>query len=159
MESTWKPPASCKSLLPSRCSAPKFGRCWISASIKHSAFSQLNILFCVRFQSVGNCASNSKPISVHLFISVISGKVLWWRLRYSLVTECGRLITECFQDLFRRTVVAEGLADVDEMIHVARPEHKRSSKLQGIFAQLVLAVAAGFGPFACRDVIAAQQVQ
>jgi hypothetical protein len=48
---------------------------------------------------------------------------------------------------------------VDQIVHIARPKDKTSAKLQRVFAQLMLAMAAGLGAFARQRVVFAKQVE
>jgi hypothetical protein len=56
-------------------------------------------------------------------------------------------------------VVAKGLAQVGEAVFVAGPEDKTAAQLEGIFAQLVLAMPAGLGALAGNGIVFAEQME
>ena len=63
-----------------------------------------------------------------------------------------------FQNRFWRGVVAEGLADMREVVHIAGTEDKTSAKLQWIFAQFFLAMSSGFGTLTGKRVVFTEEV-
>ena len=71
----------------------------------------------------------------------------------------GRFLRDRFQHILRRGIIAKGLAHVDEKILVPGRKHKAATKLQRIFAKAMLLVSCGLGPFACLQVVFAQQVE
>jgi hypothetical protein len=56
-------------------------------------------------------------------------------------------------------VIAEGLADVNKAVHIARSKDKAAAKLERILAQPVLAVPAGLGALARGCIVLAQGVE
>ncbi len=57
--------------------------------------------------------------------------------------------------MLERRVVAERLTDVDEAVHVSRPEHKAPTQLKRIFAELVLTMSARLGALSRTRIVAA----
>jgi hypothetical protein len=56
-------------------------------------------------------------------------------------------------------VVAEGLAEVGEVVDIAGAEDEGAAKLEGIAAQFVLAVAGGAGTPAAIEIVAAEEME
>ena len=69
------------------------------------------------------------------------------------------LLRDRFQNGFRRSIVAEGFADVGHKVHIARSEDETSTKLERIFAQLVLAMPAGLRPLSRQRIVFTQQMK
>lgn len=63
------------------------------------------------------------------------------------------------EDGFGGGVVAEGLAQVGEAVNVAGAKYKGTAELEGIAAELVLAVAGGLGAAAALEIVAAEEME
>ena len=63
------------------------------------------------------------------------------------------------QHLHDRSVVAEGLAHMGENITIARSKNEAGAQLEGVPAQLVLAVARGLGLLAGSESFSSAQVE
>jgi hypothetical protein len=71
--------------------------------------------------------------------------------RFLLSASCN-----CRQQRFGRSVVAEGLADVNEAVNVAGSEDEAAAKLEGVLAGAMLAMSGGAGALARMIVFSAK---
>ena len=105
-----------------------------------------------------NCFTRSSGSSVPLRFKGFQFSILAISAILAIPGWCLRL-RDRLQHVRRRGVIAEGFAHVDEEIFVPRRKNKAAAKLQRIFAQAMLLVSCGLGPFACLQIVFAEKVQ
>ncbi len=66
---------------------------------------------------------------------------------------------QCREKRGWRSAVAEGLADVDEAVHVAGTKDKASAELKGVFPKPVLLMAACVRPLAGDGIVPAEEME